>query len=209
MPVLTGTSCNVAIPSKLWDRKIEDPMARNQSYYCHVNHKHNASWGQIVEIMTLSGKLLYAWAEVPSSHIQDIRAMKIERDCPNMTADQIFESLPVIPPQTHSEITVHPTANRGLQTPRYFSMRPEFFNELSVFKWHQIFNMTGAPLREQKQTGKKAQNALAWEVDERKKALARSVESRRGTAFSSLRDSAASSSVPVAASSSAPAEDPW
>jgi len=192
VPVLTCDSCNTAIPSKLWDRKIPDPMARHQAYYCHQNHKHNASWGQIVEVMTLSGKLLYAWAQVPSCHIQDIRAMKIEKDCPGMTAEEIFESLPVIPPQTHSCIKVHPTANVGEPTPRFYTMDNEFFNDLAVFKWHQIFNMTGAPLRVQEKTGKKAKNALAWEIDERKKELSRSIEARKGTAASSLPSSSSS-----------------
>ena len=185
VPVLTDKSCNVAIPSKEWDRKKEDPMAPRQAYYCHTFHKHNASWGQIVEIMTLSGKLMYAWAEVPSAHLQDIRALKIEKDCPGMSADQIFESLPIILPQTHSEISVHLTANAGLSRPKYFSMRPEFFNNLSVFKWHQIFNMTGAPIKEQLQTGKQAKKALEWQIDGRKKELTKSIKSREGTSTSS------------------------
>ncbi len=130
---------------------------------------------------------MYAWAEVPTAHMQDIRALKIEKECPGMTADQIFESLPFIPPQTHSSITVHPTANAGLSRPNFFSLEPEFFKELPTFKRCQIFNMTGAPIKGQLQTGKKAKNALAWEIDDRKKELAKSIESRKGTSSSSLQ----------------------
>ena len=42
-------------------------------------------------------------------------------------------------------------------------MEPSFVNQLQEYKWHQIFNMTGAPLQHVTATGKdakkKAENA--------------------------------------------------
>ena len=81
-PVFHDGCCCTVTPSKTWDRKHEDPMAPKQAYYCHVNHKYNASWGQLIEMRTLSGNMLYSWAQIPGCHIQDIRALKIEAACP-------------------------------------------------------------------------------------------------------------------------------
>ena len=117
-------SCATVMPSKQWPRKKEDPTAPKQAYYCHTGHKYNANWGQLIEMRTLTGKLLYAIAEVPGHHIQDIRALKIERECPNMTAEQIFDSLPIIPPQTTPGfITVNEAANEGLEQPKFFNIK--------------------------------------------------------------------------------------
>jgi hypothetical protein len=163
-PTFTEESCNTVIPSKLWDRAIDDPMAPHQRYYCHCSTRHLAKWGQLIEMRTISGKMLYAWAEVPGGNIQDIRALKIAKECPNMTADEIFESLPVIPPTVQTGfIDVHPTANRGLDHTRFYKIDHKFFNSLQEFKWHQIFNMTGAPLQEVKATGKDAKKKAQWD----------------------------------------------
>jgi hypothetical protein len=203
-PQMCEGCCGTLVPSKLWGLLHEDdPLADGQRWYCWVTHRYNASWGQVVELMTVSGKLMYAWAEVPSGTIQDIRAMKIERDCPGMTAEQIYDSLPVIPPQTaHGHISVHhlaPACEPGKE--RWFSMEPDFFNSLPVFPWNQIFNLAGAPMKVAQATGKDAQKKVWWDVDAKKKQLAASIASREGTA------SSAASEGPLPKSASA--EAPW
>jgi hypothetical protein len=187
-PVFHDGCCCTVSPSKAWDRKHADPMAPRQSYYCHQWHKHNASWGQLIEMRTLSGNMLYAWAQVPGCHIQDIRALKIEAECPKMSADDIFASLPVIPPQVQTGfITANEVANRGLPQPSYFSVDPDFFNSLEEFKWHQIFNMTGAPMQEVQATGKDAKKKAEWSKHEEEVKLRARITARRGSATSSLQ----------------------
>jgi hypothetical protein len=171
-PVMTKGCCGTLIPSKLWNTKFEDPLAESQRWYCWCTKRHSASWGQVVEIMTLSGKLLYCWATVPPDTIQDIRALKIERELGKQaTAEEIYDSLPVIPPQqTEGCIQVHPLAPRCRPgEERFFTMEEDFFNKLPKFEWYQIFNMTGAPMMDMKKTGAKARRALEWEIDGKKK----------------------------------------
>ena len=41
---------------------------------------------------------------------------------------------------TEGVIYPHPTANVGLDAPRFYKMEPSFFNQLSQFKWHQMLS---------------------------------------------------------------------
>ena len=123
---------------------------------------------------------------MPSGTIQDIRALKIANEMPGMSADEIFAALPVIPPTvTTGFIYPHATANKGLEAPRYFKMEPSFFNELQEFKWHQIFNMTGAPVQLVTATGKDAKKAAEWKKYEKEIELRARIDGRMGSASSS------------------------
>ncbi|MFM7987596.1 MAG: hypothetical protein ACKPKO_50605, partial [Candidatus Fonsibacter sp.] len=157
------------MPSKLWKRKFPDALATGNYWYCWCNRKYCASWGVVIEMMTLSGELLYVRADCPPTDVLDIRAMKIESEMPNATAEEIFDKMPIIPPQ-HSEMVVpHPMAptNEG-----YFCTDPTHYNNLSHFNWRDIYTMTGAPV-EIKKT-KKEEKALRWaewEASQSKKLL--------------------------------------
>lgn len=187
-PIMQGDCCGTLVPSKMWGLKIEnDPLADGQKWYCYQNHRHIASWGQVVEFMTVGGRLMYAWATVPSGSIQDIRAIAIEQKVgKKATAEDIYSSLEIHPPSTsHDNIFLHKKAP-VTEPPRYFGMDPDFFNKLPTFPWYQIFNMTGAPLTEVVKTGAQAKKAATWEVGEKKRELTARIEGRRGTSASSL-----------------------
>ena len=129
-------------------------MADGQKWYCWQRHKYKATLGQVVEFMTVGGRLLYAHAEVPCRNIQDMRAIYIESQVGLETTD----TLDIFPPQTsHENIFVHkgaPPAQNG-EAPHWFAIDQEFYNNLPTFPRYQIFNMTGAPMREIPATGHK------------------------------------------------------
>jgi hypothetical protein len=183
-PQMCSGCCGTLVPSKRWNlMDEEDPLADKQRWYCWQNHRHNASHGQVVELMTVGGRLMYAWTEVPSGTIQDIRAIRIEKECGSKTAEEIYADLPVIPPQVdHGHIHIHraaPPCPAGQE--RWFGMEEEFFNDLPYFPWNQIFNFAGAPMQEVKKTGAAAKKATEWEVHENKQKLSRSIAARMGT----------------------------
>lgn len=182
--VIQHEVCLTVIPSKIWGTKFEDPMAPHQKWYCWDTSKYNAGYGVIVEMMTLSKRLVYAWAQCPSTDVLDIRALKIEAECPNMTADEIYEHIPVIPPTcTSGAIQPHPAHPHD---GRYFKVDAGFFNTLPTFEWQQVYNLTGCPREAVKATGQKAMKARDWsETQTREAAIAR-VEARKGTPASSL-----------------------
>jgi hypothetical protein len=187
-PVMTACTCGTLVPSKLWNLKIEDdPLADGQRWYCHVNHRYNASWGQVVEFKTVGGRLMYARADVPTGTLQDIRAIAIEQTVgKEATAEEIYESLPVYGPQTsHENIFYKPDAPRT-EPQRWYGINPDFYNKLPTFPWYQIFNMTGAPMTYVNATGDKAKKRAVWEVNDKKKELRARIEARKGTSASSL-----------------------
>ena len=168
-------------------------MAEKQKWYCWQGHKYKATWGQVVEFMTVGGRLMYAHATVPCSNIQDMRAIWIESEVGlEATAEQIYDRLEIIAPQTsHENIFVHkgaPPAEHG-QRQRWFGIDQEFYNNIPTFPWYQIFNMTGAPLREVKATGKAAKRAAEYEVDQQKRLWSDRMAKRRCKSFSSCSSS--------------------
>ena len=202
--VMNERCCGTLIPSKLWNLKIEDdPLAEGQRWYCWQHHRYNTSHGQVVEFRTVGGSLMYARASIPSGTIQDIRAIAIEEKVgKDATAEEIYDSLEIIAPQTeHENIFVHKEAPKatGNEWQRWFGIDIEFYNKLPIFPWYQIFNMTGAPLMEVAATEKEAGKRAKWEVDEKKKELSRRIEARIGTSASSL-------STEVSSGASAPSE---
>ena len=77
-------TCKAVIPSKVWDRKHQDPRASKQAWYCvSCGRKYRASWGQVVEILDPSGNLMWLPADVPSIDVEDVRAMAIEQEQSN------------------------------------------------------------------------------------------------------------------------------
>ena len=65
---MAPSTCGTFIPCKLWNLKVEeDPLAEKQKWYCWQGRKYKANWGQVVEFMTVGGRLMYAHAtESPS-----------------------------------------------------------------------------------------------------------------------------------------------
>ncbi len=103
-------------------------------------------------------------------------------------ADEIFSALPVIPP-TVTEGVVYPykTANAGYDAPHFYTMEPSLFNGLQQFKWHQIFNITGATRQAVQQTGKDAKRKARDAKWQKKVELTARIEGRKGFAGSSLQ----------------------
>ena len=174
-------------------------MAEGQRWYCWQHHRYSASWGQVVEFMAVGGSLMYARATVPTGTIQDIRAIAIEQKVgPDATAEDIYEQLEIIPPQTsHELIFVHKDAPKAAEgeVQRWYGINMDFYNQLPSFPWYQIFNMTGAPLTVVQATGAAAKKKAQWEVEEKKRVLSRRIESRKDTAASSLSTAVSSGSA--------------
>ena len=152
-PRMNTRCCGSLTSSKLWHLMNEgDPLAADQRWYCWQNHRYNASWGQVVEFMTVEGSLMYAWADVPTGDMLDVRAAKIEQEVsPDATAKDIYKSLQIFSPQTsHEHIFVHPVAPQAAegQVQRWYGVDINFYNQLPYFAWEEIVNMTGAPLTE-------------------------------------------------------------
>ena len=57
-----------------------------------------------------------------------------------MATEEIYASLPIIPPALHEKvITIHPAAPVCLPgRERWFTMNAEVFNNLQCFEWYQI-----------------------------------------------------------------------
>ena len=108
-------------------------------------------------MMTLSGELLYARADCPPTDVLDIRAMKIESEMPTATAEEIYNKMPIIPPQHTDFVVPHPTAP---PTEGYFHISPTVYNSLPHFNWRDVYTLTGAPV-EIKKT-KKEEKAVRW-----------------------------------------------
>ena len=93
--------------------------------------------------------------------------MKIESEMPDATAEEIYNKMPVIPPQHNDLVVPHPTAPPA---EGYFYIAPQVYNTLPHFNWRDIYTMTGAPV-EVKKTKKeeKAQKWADWEASEAKR----------------------------------------
>ena len=163
-PVARPDSCCTLMPSKVWNTKYPDALATGQSWYCWCWRKYAASWGVVIEMMTLSGELLYARADCPPTDVLDIRAMKIESEMPDATPEEIYNKMPIIPPQHSDLVAPHPTAP---QTDGYFYMEPSVYNSLPHFNWRDVYTLTGAPV-EIKKTKKeeKAERWAEWEANQ-------------------------------------------
>jgi hypothetical protein len=166
-PVAQPETCCTLMPSKVWKTKYPDALATGQCWYCWCMRRFCASWGVVIEMMTLSGDLLYARADCPPTDVLDIRAMKIESEMPDATAEEIYNKMPVIPPQHNDLVVPHPTAPPA---EGYFYIAPQVYNTLPHFNWRDIYTMTGAPV-EVKKTKKeeKAQKWADWEASEAKR----------------------------------------
>jgi hypothetical protein len=77
--------------------------------------------------------------------IQNTRAIAIEEKVGHhVTIEEIYNLLEVIPPQTsQGNIFVHKEAPRamGEEKQRWFGIDIEFFNKLTIFEWHDMFNI--------------------------------------------------------------------
>ena len=62
-----------------------------------------------------------------------------------------------------------------------------FFNQLQEFKWHQIFNMTGASMKEIAATGKDAKKRAEHEKYYKGREIMSRIAGHRGSASSSLQ----------------------
>ena len=167
-PIALPETCCTLMPSKAWKTKYPDALASGQCWYCWCMRRYAASWGVVIEMMTLSGELIYARADCPPTDVLDIRAMKIESEMPDATAEEIYNKMPIIPPQ-HSELVApHPTAPSG---EGYFYIQPKDYNSLPHFNWRDVYTLTGAPV-EIKKTKKeeKAERWAEWEVSQSKSA---------------------------------------
>ena len=133
-------------------QEVDHALATGQCWYCWCNKRFNASFGVVIEMKTLAGKICYCRAEVPPSDVLDVRAMKVERDMPNATPEEIYERMPVIPPTVTDMVRQHPSQP---ESSGYFHMDWEAYNTLPWFHWRDVYTLTGAPLQVKKT---KAQN---------------------------------------------------
>ena len=82
--------------SKDWTRRHADPLATKQRWYCWCDAKYKATWGQVIEMRTTGGKLLYAKTECPPAHVLDVRAMHVEQTIAMnvRSATELFDLIP-------------------------------------------------------------------------------------------------------------------
>ena len=144
--------CCRLTPSKDWTRKLDDPLAPKNPYYCSCYARYNHSWGQVVQISRLNkqnGKLerMYVRSDVPSWDVEDIRAMYFEEELAPRSAMDLYNQMKRVEPclnelivkddQGHCKVVDHAT-----------------WAALPQFRWVEIFNMVGVDLVE-KPKGKK------------------------------------------------------
>ena len=135
----TNTRCFTMRTAKGWKRKYDTLECRSgQAYYCDCKAKYRHKWGCLVEFC-VDGLFYYLKAPVPDAKTLDMLAMKAEAKFykPGMSAAQLFNVLPSIPPQS-STFVVSVGENKEVMK----IVDPDFFdNELKVFARSQILNM--------------------------------------------------------------------
>ena len=146
--------CGTLILSKKWALKNTDPLAPRQGYYCHMWHKYNASWGQIVEI-TIDGAHYYMRAEVPSWDLEDIRAMDLESKSVYTSPEQLYNAVSEASPQLMSPDFMSPVEGHD----GHFKVHCiEDLMKQPLFEWEQVFNFVGTELPPKK-SGKRGRKS--------------------------------------------------
>ena len=137
-------ACCRVVPSKEWDRLHADPTQAGQRYYCKCGTKHNAGYGQLVEIKLTdaSGNLViyYMRAPVPDWDIEDVRAMYIEDTIAEgcNTPQALYNKIQTIRPSPSSLVVEDPTlANMQMLVSK------QAFDSLPEFSWWELFTFAG------------------------------------------------------------------
>ena len=150
----TRTPCCRVTPSKEWDRKNSDPLAKGQVYYCSCHARYNHKWGQIVELTRTDkhGKLerMYMRACVPHWDAEDVRAMYYEEELKPRSPQELYQAMKSVMPVLSDVIVKDDAGHVKIVDEQTFLDMPEF-------GWSEIFNMVGLEAPPVK-TGKKNKN---------------------------------------------------
>ena len=87
--------CGAAISSKVWEKRLADPWAKKQDYYCVACwRRYNRMWGQVVESkLKPTDTPCFSLAPIPPKAIEDIRAMNLELTLKLDTPMDLYNSL--------------------------------------------------------------------------------------------------------------------
>ena len=147
--------CCRLTPSKDWTRKLDDPLASKNPYYCSCYARYNHNWGQVVQISRLNkqnGKLerMYVRSDVPSWDVEDIRAMYFEEELAPRSAMDLYNQMKRVEPCLNELIVKDDKGHCMVVDHATWAALPQF-------RWVEIFNMVGVDLVE-KPKGKKNKN---------------------------------------------------
>ena len=136
--------CLRVFASKEWQRKLEDPLAKHQAWYCTCGKKYRANYGQVVRMQYILNNNLvscYMLADVPSWDVEDVRAMYYESDLAQgcQTPMELCERVPYLRPEDDAIFEADPLE------PSTQRLRDDVLSELPHFSWWEIFGMIMIP----------------------------------------------------------------
>jgi hypothetical protein len=135
--------CCRVLPSKRWNRLHPDALATGQRYYCDCGKKHQAGWGQLVEVKRMNEQnvleMFHMRSDVPPWDAEDVRAMYIEDNIQASTAHELFAKIKEVKPTTCELIIPDPTSADIFMIRSYRE-----FMALPEWSWWEIFTMVGA-----------------------------------------------------------------
>ncbi len=140
--VWVKAACARVLASKRWNRLHADELAAGQRYYCDCGKKHQAGWGQLVEIKRMNERgvleMFHMRAEVPPWDVEDVRAMYIEDTIKADNAHDLFNKIRTVEPTTCELVVPDPTL------PGVVMLRSQAaYEALPWWSWWEIFTMVG------------------------------------------------------------------
>ena len=136
-------ACGRVLPSKRWNRLYAEALAAGQRYYCDCGKKHQAGWGQLVEVKRRNEhgvlEMFHMRSDVPPWDAEDVRAMYIEDHIKAESANDLFNKIRTIEPTPCELVSEDPTL------PGVLMLRSQQdFEALPLWSWWEIFTMVGA-----------------------------------------------------------------
>ncbi len=137
--------CWSVIPSKEWERKMEDPLASKQRWYCNsCGARYKTAWGMLIEILTADA-VMYVQADIPDMNVEDIRAMYLEDRLKPTDPEDLYARIRDLAPVTTNLLRpMEPSEQWNTEKPFnprvYKFVSPDVFAQVPKFSWHQVFN---------------------------------------------------------------------
>ena len=160
--------CLHILASKAWKPKSGDPLNPHGRACAQCTSDYRSKFGCLCEVLAPGEtEILYVRTEVPSEHVQDVRAMYHEEKLAPKSPEELYNQVPVAYP---SKTPLIEEVSPGVA--RFVSY--EVRAAIPEWNWNNIINLFGVdipaapPSKRSQQKAKKAANQAWWAEQEAK-----------------------------------------